>query len=121
MHKSRLGEVTIDCEGKDLDSAVEFWSSTFGYEAIKVENHYSLKGPDSEVCINIQAVSHSPRVHLDIETDDIEAEVQRLEALGAKRVKKERRWWVMEAPTGHRFCVVQICRAGFESDATEWS
>ena len=57
--------------------------------------------------IEVQKVKHEARVHLDIETDDIDAEVARLEALGAKRVQHVRnRWWVMEAPTGHRFCVV---------------
>ena len=120
MHKSRLGEVTIDCRGDDLESAAAFWSAAFGYEASSFENHFVLNTPENEVLMNIQAVEHSPRVHLDIETDDIEAEVTRLEKLGAKRVRKEHRWWVMEAPTGHRFCVVKVGRAGFESNATRW-
>ncbi len=37
--------------------------------------------------IEVQIVSHGSRVHLDIESDDIEAEVRRLEQLGAKRVQ----------------------------------
>ncbi len=120
MHKSRLGELTIDCRTDDLESAAAFWSAAFGYDATKFENHYRLETPENEVLMNIQAVEHSPRVHLDIETDDIEAEVARLEKLGARRVSKERRWWVMEAPTGHRFCVAQVGRAGFRSNATQW-
>ena len=48
------------------------------------------------------------RVHLDIKTDDLEAEVQRLERLGATRVKKVKHWWVLEAPSGHRFCVIPL-------------
>jgi hypothetical protein len=56
-------------------------------------------------------VKHESRVHLDIETDDVEAEVLRLERLGAKRVEKGRAWWVMEAPTGQRFCVVRAKRS----------
>lgn len=95
MHKSRLGEITIDCQTQDLESAADFWSAAFGYTATTHENYYVLKTPKNEVQMNIQAVRHPPRVHLDIETDDIEAEVERLEALGAKRVSKERRWWVM--------------------------
>jgi hypothetical protein len=59
-------------------------------------------------------------VHLDIETDDIEAEVRRLEALGATRVEKKRRWWIMQAPTGHRFCVCNPCRSEFEDEANAW-
>ena len=120
MHRSRLGEITIDCNQDDLDSAAQFWSAVFGYEARRSENYYCLNAPPAEVQINIQSVTHPPRVHLDIETDDIEAEVSRLEALGAKRVSKERRWWVMEAPTGHRFCVVKIARENFDAQATAW-
>ncbi len=59
-----------------------------------------------ELDIEVQRVSHPSRVHLDIETEDIAAEVARLEKLGAKQVGPVKRWVVMEAPTGHRFCVV---------------
>jgi hypothetical protein len=63
-------------------------------------------GPD-EVFLLLQRVDHEARVHLDIESDDLDAEVARLEKLGAKREKFLKRWWVMQAPTGHRFCVVR--------------
>ena len=46
------------------------------------------------------------RIHLDIETDDLEAEARRLEALGARRIAYVKRWIVMEAPTGQRFCIL---------------
>jgi hypothetical protein len=62
--------------------------------------------PD-EVFLLLQRVEHEPRVHLDIQADDLEAEVARLEKLGAKRDLFRKRWWVMQAPTGHRFCVVR--------------
>ena len=57
--------------------------------------------------MTLQQVGHESRVHLDIEADDIEAEVARLEALGAKRVAQLKAWWVMEAPTDQRFCVIR--------------
>ena len=66
-------------------------------------------------------MSHPSRVHLDIESDDVEAEVRRLEALGAKRVQQVRTWWVMEAPTGQRFCVVRVQSATFANRARRWS
>ena len=69
----------------------------------------------------LQEVDHPSRAHLDIETDDIEAEVLRLEKLGAKRVAQIKRWWVMEAPSGHRFCVVLPQRADFDSHAKDWA
>jgi hypothetical protein len=72
------------------------------------------------VHIEVQKVSHPSRVHLDVETDDIAAEVSRLEALGAKRIGEIKRWVVMEAPTGQRFCVVRPQRANFEDTANSW-
>jgi hypothetical protein len=71
--------------------------------------------------IEVQQVEHPSRVHLDIETDDIEAEALRLEALGAKKVKRFPRWWVMEAPTGQRFCIVHPQRADFVEKANVWA
>ena len=59
-------------------------------------------------------------MHLDIETDDVEAEVSRLETLGAKRVKKVSNWWVMEAPTGHGFCVIVAETSSFKHKANKW-
>jgi hypothetical protein len=78
------------------------------------------KADPTALDIEVQQVVHESRVHLDIETDDIEAEVARLEKLGAKKVKKYERWWVLEAPTGQRFCVVRAKRANFEKEAKVW-
>ena len=75
---------------------------------------------DNELIVEIQRVDHESRVHLDIETDDIPAEVARLEKLGAKVVSRLRRWVVMEAPTGQRFCVVGVQRPGFPKNANHW-
>jgi len=46
------------------------------------------------------------RVHLDIHTTDAQAEVARLEKLGAKRLREGEGWVVMEDPAGVLFCVV---------------
>ena len=70
--------------------------------------------------ILLQKVGHDARVHLDIETDDVEAEAERLVALGAKKVAFIKRWWVMEAPSGHRFCVVRQQREPFGPHANHW-
>jgi hypothetical protein len=42
----------------------------------------------NDLHIEVQQVQHESRVHLDIETDDIEAEVKRLESLGARRIRQ---------------------------------
>jgi len=68
----------------------------------------------------VQRVNHPSRVHLDIEADDIEAEVRRLESIGAKRIEKVKEWWVMEAPTGQRFCVVPPTSRDFAVEANQW-
>jgi predicted enzyme related to lactoylglutathione lyase len=126
MHKSRLATVVIDCQTPDLDEAARFWAAALGWPARALSdpgdaNYRELQGPPQEIKVLVQAVPHPSRVHVDIETNDIEAEVRRLEALGAKRVAQVKRWWVMEAPTGQRFCVVRPQRPDFEARANTWS
>jgi len=105
--------------------AADFWSRALGYSckpsSDPADENYVLldTGPD-ELHIELQKVEHPSRVHLDIETDDIESEVSRLEKLGAKRVEQIRTWWVMEAPTGQRFCVVRPQRSDFSEKANQW-
>ena len=70
--------------------------------------------------MQIQRVDHESLVHLDIETDDIAAEVARLTKLGAKVVERLERWVVLAAPTGQRFCVVKVQRPGFPKNANRW-
>jgi hypothetical protein len=126
MHKSRLAGFIIDCRTDDLDQAGSFWSRALGYalkeSASAEDNGYRLLDtPADDLHIEVQKVEHPSRVHLDIEADDVEAEVKRLEKLGAKRVAQIRTWWVMEAPTGQRFCVVRVQRAGFADNANVWN
>lgn len=126
MHKSRLAGFIIDCQSADLDEAARFWSAALGYSVkgpAKPEDHAyrSLDTPATDLHIEVQKVDHPSRVHLDIEADDIEAEVARLEKLGARRIAQIRTWWVMEAPTGQRFCVVRVQRADFAQNAHTWN
>ncbi|MDH5621361.1 MAG: VOC family protein [Gammaproteobacteria bacterium] len=125
MHKSRLAGFIVDCEGGDLDEAARFWGQALGYKIkrLSAEEDSIYRGFDTGslgLHVEVQRVDHPSRVHLDIETDNIEAEVSRLEALGAKRIGKVKTWCVMEAPTGHRFCVVRRQNANFEDTANVW-
>ena len=125
MHHSRLSSIIIDCQVDDLEAAAKFWSAAIGRKIANVdldgEDRYAeIETADDEPIVVIQKVSHESRVHLDIETDDIEAEVKRLEALGAKRVAFVKRWWVMESPTGHRCCVLAKQRKEFGPHLNEW-
>ena len=123
MHRSRFAGIIIDCQTDDLDAAAEFWSAALGY-ALKPQAgdgiYRTLQQPERETYVEIQQVTHESRVHLDIEADDVEAEVARLEALGARRLQKIRGWWVMEAPTGQRFCVVPPANKHFAATANKW-
>jgi hypothetical protein len=56
----------------------------------------------------VQAVDDAPRYHLDIETDDVEAETARLVALGAVQVAQWLECRVLRAPGGHLVCVVPV-------------
>jgi hypothetical protein len=125
VHKSRLAGFIIDCNTADARSAAKFWSGALGM-AMKAlpgqegEKYVQLIDPSDRLHVEVQSVSHPSRVHLDIESDDIEAEVRRLEALGAKRVQQVQTWWVMEAPTGQRFCVVRVQGDTFPQHAHAW-
>jgi Glyoxalase-like domain len=70
--------------------------------------------------MHLQRVHDTSRIHLDIETDDVEAEVQRLEALGARRKAQIETWWVMEDPCGHLFCVVPMHSPNFLAESHVW-
>jgi hypothetical protein len=59
-------------------------------------------------------------VHLDLETDDLDAEVTRLAGIGAVEVERHPTWVVMEAPTGHRFCVGRVKSDTFSTAANRW-
>jgi predicted enzyme related to lactoylglutathione lyase len=125
MHHSRLSSIVIDCNVEDLEAAAKFWSAAIGRKIANVdldgEDRYAeIETAEDEPIVVIQKAAHESRVHLDIETDDIEAEVKRLEALGAKRVAFVKRWWVMEAPTRHRFCVLGKQRKEFGPHLNEW-
>ena len=126
MHHSRLCTLVIDCQVDDLAPAAEFWSRALGKPIASVDQdgdgrYAELETAEDEPIIPLPPVAPASRVHLDIETDDLEAEAQRLEALGATRIAFVReRWWVMQAPTGHRFCVVRRQREAFGPHLNRW-
>lgn len=122
MHRSRLAGFIIDCKTDDLDSATRFWSAALGMAPAGREGIYDrLDASARDLAIEVQKVPHDSRLHLDIESDDIEAEVARLTQLGARRVAQIQTWWVMEAPTGQRFCVIRAKKdLAKEPGANSW-
>ena len=125
MHKSRLAGFIIDCKTDDLQSAATFWGGALGMDVRALPSdegtkYVQLVDPQDRLHVEVQSVAHPSRVHLDIEADDVDAEVRRLEQLGAKRIQKINTWWVMEAPTGQRFCVVRGKGSSFAAEARTW-
>jgi predicted enzyme related to lactoylglutathione lyase len=125
MHRSRINGLLIDCKTDDIEAAARFWAEALGRPLDPKHpgsrgNYRMLETPPGELSVQVQRVEHESRVHLDIETDDIPAEVARLEKLGAKIDTRKERWVVMQAPTGQRFCVVRVQRAGWPEGANVW-
>jgi catechol 2,3-dioxygenase-like lactoylglutathione lyase family enzyme len=124
-HRSRINGILIDCNVDDIDAAARFWAEALGRRVDPDHpgtrgNYVMLETPPDEISVQIQRVDHESRVHIDIETDDIPAEVARLEKLGASVDQWLERWVVMRAPSGQRFCVVRVQRDGFVGNANSW-
>ena len=125
MHRSRINGILIDCNTEDIQASARFWAEALGRPIDPDHpgtrgNYVMLKTPEDEISVQIQRVDHESRVHIDIETDDIPAEVARLEKAGATVDTRMERWVVMRAPSGQRFCIVRAQRAGFPKGATVW-
>jgi len=125
MHRSRINGILIDCNTDDIQAAARFWAEALGRPIDPDHpgtrgNYVMLETPADEISVQIQRVDHESRIHLDIETDDIQAEVARLEKAGATVDTRMERWVVMRAPSGQRFCIVRAQRAGFPKGATTW-
>ena len=125
MHRSRFAGLIIDCETDDLAGAADFWSKALGAPPKPAPEsgqgpYVELNMPPDEPYIEVQQVDHPSRGHLDIGTDDLEAEAARLEKLGAKRIADIKTWIVMEAPTGQRFCIVPVNSRNFADTANRW-
>lgn len=124
-HRSRLAGAYIDVPRPDYDREVAFWGAALE-RAAEVDDgdpdYMTLGEATPGVELMVQAVGdETPRIHLDIETDDIEAEVERLIALGATEVERIETWVVMRDPVGTVFCVVKVqLPAAFEAGAITW-
>ena len=126
MHRSRLAAIGIDCPSETALASARFWSGALdphgspptGFAA---DDPYVAVGSVAGREVFVQEIGGAARIHLDIETDDVEAEVTRLEGLGASRVRKVRSWWIMQDPSGQPFCVVRPQTDDFPGTAAVWS
>jgi predicted enzyme related to lactoylglutathione lyase len=124
-HRSRLTAVLVDVPAADHDRATTFWSHALGADTKTIDNHpeYRFLGQVTPgIEFMVQATGDAtPRVHFDIESDDVDAEVARLKQLGAEEVERIHSWVVMRDPAGTTFCVVRIqVQEMFDKHATTW-
>jgi hypothetical protein len=126
-HRSRLTALLFDCRAAAFEPSIAFWSAALGREPRPRETpdaRYVYLERDSRLPIDLmlQRVDDAESgLHVDIETDDVDAEVRRLEGLGARRKRQVKTWWVMEDPAGHAFCVVPVQRKeDWPQGAVEW-
>ena len=114
----RLDWITMDCA--DPRSLGQFWAQALDYKLEEDEEGeevllFPKDGSRRRILlIKVpEAKSIKNRVHLDLRPDDQEAEVARLEALGATRVdigQGDVTWVVMADPEGNEFCVLRALR-----------
>jgi glyoxalase superfamily protein len=122
-HRSRLLKIVIDVPAAEHDRELAFWQAATGQPLSQLDGHPEYHGaalPGQEFWLLIQRLGDGPpRVHLDIHTDDLTAEVARLEQLGAQRVGQAHFWQVMRDPAGMPFCVIPEPAAELTDDNSQ--
>ena len=113
------GELVIVVDCSDLERSARFWCEVLGYTASPPSGSYCALAPETGVGIEVllQRVADGKtaknRLHLDLRTADLGAEVARVMDLGASRLTTDPiveygwRWHVLADPDGNEFCVLQ--------------
>jgi predicted enzyme related to lactoylglutathione lyase len=116
--------IVMDVPAEDHDAEVTFWQAAAGTTLTQYTRHPEYHGGTlaEGFGLLVQRLGTGPaRVHVDIHTDDVAAEVARLEALGAERIGQEDFWCVLRDPAGLLFCVVPEPPGSFDdSNAQRW-
>ncbi len=116
----RIECLTVDCQ--DPQNLAEFWEQALGWERTvdnAVEVVLAPPGPARDDVPDLLLLktddvkSTKNRLHLDLRPEaDRDAEVARLEGLGARRVDigqtAEESWVVLADPEGNEFCVLRV-------------
>jgi predicted enzyme related to lactoylglutathione lyase len=116
----------IDVPEPAFSPSVHFWADAVGRAPSRspseADPYLTLMPAEEGVRLTFQRIpSGPPRIHLDIETDDVNAEVRRLEALGGEVVDRVEDWVVLQDPAGLLFCVISVDSTDFDASATRWA
>ena len=108
MHRSRLAVAVIDVPHAQRQDVVSFYEGLTGTSSRLGHDHeeFSVFGEGSGFQLLVQSIEGQPGVHLDVHTDNLEAEVSRLVGLGAVERVRHGHWVILEDPSGMTFCVV---------------
>jgi predicted enzyme related to lactoylglutathione lyase len=126
MHRSRIGLVLIDHPEDRWDEGLRFWAGVQGVTPTGEDEgmpEYRSLGSLGSVALESQRTGAGtpPRLHLDIESDDVAAEVARVVALGARVLEARKEYTILTDPAGLVFCVVPVQTGeDFEREALTW-
>jgi len=122
-HRSHLATIVIDVPADGVADEVAFWGGASGRPLRELDQpEFHGARLHAELTLLVQEVGEGgPRVHVDIHTDDVAAEVARLTELGAITVEHHDQWTVMRDPAGLPFCVVEAPPGTLDAPGvTEW-
>ncbi|AXX33512.1 VOC family protein [Actinosynnema mirum] len=117
--------IFVDVPAEHAGPAARFWASALGGRVRPVageEQFTAIDGAVDGIALDVQAVDDEARYHVDVETDDVAAEVLRLTGLGAVEVSVWEGCHVLRAPGGQLLCVVPVQSAAevFTASARVW-
>jgi hypothetical protein len=123
MHRILLREVVIDVPTNQVEAASRFWAAAMDTTTRPLKDYtefVELVDPAARCVVGLQDVGDAPaRFHIDIESDNVEAEVDRLVGLGATVEARHRSWVVLRDPAGLLLCVVPPDTPDFAEHARE--
>lgn len=126
MHRSRLSTLLIDAPAAQAGESVAFWTAALGTTSASPPGEpqfHGLPGAVPGLVTAVQSIDEgAARYHVDIETDDVAAEVARLTALGGVEVGSWRGCHTLRVPGGHLLCVIPVHSdpAEFAAAARVW-
>ncbi|GAB4584904.1 VOC family protein [Nocardia sp. IFM 10818] len=112
----------LDRPAAQFDECAEFWSAVTGSTVSPrrgANSEFVTLLPESGApTVKMQAIEGGPRVHLDLDVDDIPAETERAVGLGATLVLEHPDYVVLKSPHGLTFCLTPADRGGGELTPT---
>jgi hypothetical protein len=110
MTPARWVHVLVDVPASQAERAGTFWSDALGWPLGApwpgLPAFRSFEPPGADAYVHLQVGDHGPRVHVDLEVDDLAAETVRLVELGARMGARREHWQVMTSPGGLPFCLL---------------